>query len=394
MNRRHRLTLALLIAFTLAGLLAVALQSSQARRSADFTIDYSAASLIREGHADAVYDRQRLGPLMLRLSDNAIDPRLPFDAPLALALPLVPLTYLPLEVAFHLWQLITVGLLFLVLILLGRWLPLFPRSAWLGLLAILAFPATWSLLSEGQSSAMLLLGATLLIGAWRRDLLSLGTGGGALLAMKPHYLPVYLILLLAARRWKALGGAFFGGIVVGFSPLLAGGVTGMTSMVWSALDSGQGVIRYNESLIGTLAPLFPGPRATYVGFAIWALVLIVLGCAALLRPLTDRSGITTDISMAAVMTMAGLLFAPHALPYDLVLLAVPCWLTFALHRDGKAADPSLAWIVVGLALLLDLHASMVPLAPIAIASVIGWTLLGAFRPRSSSGAAPPVVRAA
>ena len=383
MNRRQRLTLALLIAFTLAGLLVVALQSSQARRSADFTINYSAALLIRQGHADAIYDRQRLGPLMLRLSDDAIDPRLPFDAPLALALPYVPLTFLPLELAFHVWQVITVVLLLLALVLMGRWVPLPRRALWVGFLALLAFPATWALLAEGQSSAMLLVGAALLIGAWRRDLWWLSGAGSALLAMKPHYLPVYLILLLAGRRWSALAGAAGGSLLVALSPLLAGGLAGVASMIWSALESGQGVIRYNESLIGTLAPLLPGSFATYVGFAIWVLALIGLSCLALFRPLTEGCSGTRAMTMGVLMTSAGLLFAPHALAYDLVLLAVPAWISFGLQRQRKAADPSPAWMMVGLALLVDLHASIVPLAPIAIVGLLGWTLWSA-RPQPDS----------
>ena len=110
-SRWQRLTVAVIAAFVIAGLLVVGHQSSLARRSADFTINYSAALLIREGHPRAIYQRDQLGPLMLRLSDNAIDPRLPFDAPLALALPWVPLTFLPLELAFHLWQIVTLCLL-------------------------------------------------------------------------------------------------------------------------------------------------------------------------------------------------------------------------------------------------------------------------------------------
>ncbi|HZC79748.1 MAG TPA: hypothetical protein VE258_18480, partial [Ktedonobacterales bacterium] len=78
------MAVAVVAGFLIAGLLVVGHQSSLGRRSADFTINYSAALLIREGHPEAIYKPDQLGPLMLRLSDNAIDPRLPFDAPLAL----------------------------------------------------------------------------------------------------------------------------------------------------------------------------------------------------------------------------------------------------------------------------------------------------------------------
>src|SRR5205085_2706862 len=141
--------------------------------------------------------RDQLGPLMLRLSDHAIDPRLPFDAPLALALPWVPLTFLPLELAFHVWQIVTLGLLLLALMLMARWLPLGHRA---------------------------------------------------------------LPLAIAA--------------------LLAGGVNGLLAMVWSALEAGQGVVRYNDSLIGTVSPLLPGRIPTFLGFGLWALALAALALAA------------------------------------------------------------------------------------------------------------------
>ncbi|HXN01102.1 MAG TPA: hypothetical protein VN973_04345, partial [Candidatus Dormibacteraeota bacterium] len=98
--RWQRWTIAAIAAFFIAGVVVVGHQSGRARRSADFTINYAAAMLIRQGHPDAIYQRDQLGPLMLRLSDDTIDPRLPFDAPLALALPWVPLTFLSLELAF------------------------------------------------------------------------------------------------------------------------------------------------------------------------------------------------------------------------------------------------------------------------------------------------------
>src|SRR5438552_8210689 len=158
-NRWQRWMMPVVVGFVIAGIAVVGRESSLVRRRADFTIVHSAATLIREGRAAAVYQPDQLGPLMLRLSDNAIDPRLPFDAPLALALPWVPLTFLPLELAFHVWQIVTLCLLLLSLMLLARWLPLGRGSLPLAMAALLAFPATWPLFSEGQSGARLLLGA-------------------------------------------------------------------------------------------------------------------------------------------------------------------------------------------------------------------------------------------
>lgn len=364
--RWQRLTVAVVAAFVIAGLLVVGHQSSLARRSADFTINYSAALLIREGHPEAIYQRDQLGPLMLRLSDNAIDPRLPFDAPLALALPWVPLTFLPLELAFHVWQIVTLLVLVLALWLLARWLPLGRHSLPLAFAALLAFPASWALFSEGQSSALLLLGAVLLIGAWRHDRWWMAAAGALLLGLKPQYLPAYLILLGAQRQWRTLAAALLGALAVGLSPLLAGGVNGMVAMVWSALEAGQGVARYNDSLIGTVAPLLPGRLPTYLGFSLWAVALAALAVVASRRPRAHA------IAFAALATTVAILFSPHALPYDSILLAVPAWLSFVLYRMKAIPTPAPVWMIVGLALVVDLGSPFVSLAPVALLAGLIW----------------------
>jgi hypothetical protein len=364
--RWQRLTLAVVAAFLIAGLLVVGHQSTLARRSADFTINYSAALMIREGHPQAIYQRDQLGPLMLRLSDNAIDPRLPFDAPLALALPWVPLTLLPLEPAFHVWQILTLCQLLLALMLLARWIPLGRRSLPLAIAALLAFPASWALFSEGQSSGLLLLGAVLLIGAWRHDRWWMAAAGALLLGLKPQYLPAYLILLCVHRQWRTLAAAVLGAAAAGLSPLLAGGVNGLSAMVWSALEAGQGVVRYNDSLIGTVAPLLPGRLPTILGFSLWALALAALAFVALRRPQAHA------MAFAAGATTVAILCSPHALPYDTVLLAVPAWLSFALHRMKAIPSPAPLWVAIGVALVIDLGSPFVSLAPVVLLVGLVW----------------------
>jgi hypothetical protein len=364
--RWQRLVVAVVAAFLIAGLFVVGSQSSLARRSADFTINYSAALLIREGHPQAIYKPDQLGPLMLRLSHNAIDPRLPFDAPLALALVWVPLTLLPLEPAFHVWQILTLCQLVLALMLLARWLPLGHRSLPLAIAALLAFPASWAVFSEGQSSGLLLLGAVLLLGAWRRDRWWMAAAGALLLGLKPQYLPAYLILLGAQRQWRPLMAAVLSAAAVGLSPLLAGGVNGLLAMVGSALQAGQGVARYNDSLIGTVSPLLPARLPNILGFSLWALALAALAVAA-----WRRQG-AHPIAFAALATAVAVLFSPHALPYDTVLLAVPAWLSFVLHRVKAIPTPAPFWLGVAFAVVADLGGSFVSLAPVVLLAGLIW----------------------
>jgi hypothetical protein len=364
--RWQRWTLAVVAAFLLAGVVVVGHQSSRARQSADFTINYAAALLIRQGHPDAIYQRDQLGPLMLRLSDGAIDPRLPFDAPLALALPWVPLTFLSLELAFRVWQIVTLCLLMVAMLLLARWLPLGRRSLPLAIAALVAFPATWALFGEGQSSALLLLGAVLLIGALRPDRWWLAAAGALLLGLKPQYLPAYLILIGAQRQWRTLAAGLVGAVTVGLSPLLAGGISGLFAMVWSALEAGQGVARYNESLIGTISPFLPGRLPTLLGFSLWAVALATLAVVAVRRERAHAIG------LAALATTVAIFFSPHVLPYDTVLLAVPAWLSFVLHRMNAIPTPAPAWLALAIAVVIDLGSPLVSLAPVVLLASLVW----------------------
>jgi glycosyl transferase family 87 len=384
-TRQHRLLMAVVIAFGVAGSVLVIHQSSLARRSADFTIDYAAALLIREGRPQAIYQRDQLGPLMFELSNHAIDSRLPFDAPLALALPYVPLTLLDLQTAFRVWQLTTLVLLGLAIVLLARWVPLGARAPAVAALALLGFPSTWALLSEGQPSALLLLGAVFSIGAWQRGSWRLAAAGSCLLALKPQFLPVYLMLFIVRRQWRPLAAALVATLAVALSPLLAGGIQGYRSMVWSALDSGQGVIRYNESLIGSVGPFLPGRWPTIAAFSLWAFALGGLLVIAL-----RGAGSKPAAALAIPVLAAGLLFAPHALPYDSMLLVVPAWLAFDLHRRGEIPTPVPAVFAMAAAMLIDLAGFAITLAPLVLlGSLVGYARVYRLRQQAQQQPAPP-----
>jgi len=247
-----RAMLAVAVALAAAGLVVILTQSPASRLSSDFTINYSAGVLVRQGHVAAPYDQAKLGAIMRAVApDGAIDPRLPFSLPLAAALPYAVLSLLPFEVAFRLCQLLSAALMLIALLLLQRGAPSLsspnvsnarmalkrrsrgptgPASGggkYLGLavLGVLAAVPTWGAFTEGQPTAWLLLGATMIVLALRSDTPALAAGAGMLLAVKPQYLPVYLAILFAARRWRSLGAAATGGATILLSPL-AGGAGG------------------------------------------------------------------------------------------------------------------------------------------------------------------------
>jgi len=256
----------------------------------------------------------------------------------------------------------------------------------LAVLGVLAAVPTWGAFTEGQPTAWLLLGATMIVLALRSDSLGLAAGAGILLAVKPQYLPVYLTILFAARRWRSLGAAATGGAIVLLSPL-AGGAGGLSAMVHNALSANQAVaIRLNESWIGVIGAALPTRAATMVAIALYLAVLLAL-CWLAWRRLP---------SLIAFATLAGalaVLASPHSLPHDLLILAVPVWLAIVLYRQGALPNPMPALLAIDLAVLIDLRGTDVPLGPIVMTAVVAW-YGWQFRQRAAQQRRPPIGRAA
>lgn len=373
-RRGDRWLLALVAALAFAGAVLIITQPRAARRTADFTIGYSAALLVRQGQLTGPYDQVALGAMMRRTAGPLIDPRLPFNQPLAADLPFVALSFLPFDLAFRIWQLCSLGTLLLTMLVLQRAFPLNKGAPALGLLALLAsFPA-WAALTEGQVTPLLALGAALVVWALAADAPLLAAAGGVLLAFKPHYLPAYLIILFAARRWRLLGAALGGAMLVLLSPLAAGGVSGMAAMVHNAFRANDLVsVRQSEAWIGVLGPVIPAGAASTVSVALFALGLGFLLLVAWRRPSLP--------AFAVLAGWIGVLESPHALPHDLLILAAPAWLAFRLHRDGTMPSPVVVLLLVDLALLIDQRAVGVVLCPVVmtVAMGFGWR---SFRQRS------------
>jgi Glycosyltransferase family 87 len=381
--------LAVTVALAAAGLAVILTQSPASRLSSDFTINYSAGVLVRQGHLAAPYHQGELGAMMQRMApDGAIDPRLPFSLPLAAALPYALLSLLPLELAFRLFQLLSAALMLLAFLQLQRAAPIGEGKFTLGLgiVGVLAAVPAWGAFTEGQPTAWLLLGAALIVLALRSDSPALAAGAGMLLAVKPQYLPVYLTILFAARRWRSLGAAAAGGAVVLLSPL-AGGAGGLEAMVRNALSANQAVaIRLNEAWIGVIGPALPTRVATMVAIALYLAVLLALCWLAWRRP-------PSVIGFAALAGALAVLASPHALPHDLLILVVPAWLAIVLYRQGGLPNPLPALLAIDLAVLIDLRGIDIALGPIVMTAIVAW-YGWQFRRRVERQRRPPIGRAA
>ena len=379
--------LALVVALAAAGFLVILLQPRAARLSSDFTINYSAGVLVRQGHFAAPYQQAALADTMRRVApDGAIDPRLPFSLPLVAALPFAALSLLSIDLAFRVWQIVAAALLLVAVLILQRARPLDRKAPAFAMLGLLAAVPTWTALTEGQVTPLLVVGGALLVAALSRDRWGLAAAGGALLAIKPQYLPAYLLVVLAARRWRMLLVAGVAATLVLMSPLAAG-AGGMAAMVHNALRANQAVaIRLDEAWIGVLGPALPAVAATAIAIAVYLVVLAALGLIAWRRPAS-----TTGFAVLAVAL--SLLASPHALPHDLLMLAVPAWLAVDLFFEGRLPNPIPGLLLIDLALLIDLHGVGLPLGPIVMTAVVlwyGWR----FRQRAQQHRRPPVVQAA
>jgi hypothetical protein len=392
MSRRlTRALFALVLALAAAGLMVVLTQSPASRLSSDFTINYSAGMLVRQGHFASPYRQAELGDMMRRVAGSgAIDPRLPFSLPLGAALPYAVLSLLPIELAFRLWQLITIALIVVAVLLLQRAAPTLPspggggKIAGPGLVALglLAAIPTWATLTEGQPTAWLFLGGAMVVSVLRRDSPALAAGAGLLLAVKPQYLPAYLVILFAARRWRSLAAAVAGASLLLLSPLVGGGA-GLSAMVHNALSANQVVaVRLNESWIGVIGPALPASIATAVAIILYLGVLGALLVLAWRRP-------TPVIGFAALAGALTVLASPHALPHDLLILAVPAWLAMVLYREGALPNPLPGLLAVDIALLIDLRGVDLPLGPIVMTAVVAW-YGWRFRQRAAQRRRPPI----
>jgi len=374
--QRRRLG-ALVLAFALAGVALVALQPARSRATADFTVLVSAGRLVLHGHADRVYDQAWLAPEIVRsASGAALDPRLPFNEPLAALLPFTALAALPAGLALRIWQAVSLLLMLAALMALQSAAPLGRRAPLMGMIALAASAPAWSLLLEGQVSAMVLLGAGLMVVALLRSRPMIALPAAALLAAKPQYLLPYLVVLLALRRPRALLAAVAGGGAVLMSPLIAGGLPALQAMVHNALSTDQVTpVRLSESWAGLLAAVLPASLQTPAALA-------VLGGAMLAVLAFGLARRTDPLPLLAGASWVGVLASPHCLPHDLVLLAVPTWCAAALNRQARLASPVFGVIASDLAVLLDeLHPGL-PMAPLVMTVVLAVYAVG-FRRRSS-----------
>lgn len=333
----------------------------------DFTVFYTAATILREGMGHQLYDPHVQYEIQKKFTSDIASRHaaLPYIHPPFEALIFLPLTWLPYAQAFLVWDLLNAIALCGVALLLRRnvdWLRLIP--VWEFVIGSLAFFPVFSCFFQGQDSILLLLLCAFGFNALKSDADFRAGCWLALGAFKFQLIvPMVLLMVIWKRRLAAAG-------------FLA--VCALLALASIGLVGWQGLLHYPTyvlqianapSLGGVPAEILPNlrglllgwswPIADAVGNAAVALISIALFLFAATRNgSTHAYGLELQFSQAIIMAV---LIGWQTNIHDLSLLVLP--LVLIVEYSVRTASPKQA-------VRFDL---MLPVLPILISPL--WILL-------------------
>ena len=273
---------------------------------------------------------------------------LPFLAPAWVALLAVPFELLGTDIGGRAW--ILFGLICLVV---GLYLATRPRPPTAILPAFAAVPTALMMLNA-QVDGIVALGLGGAIALWSRPYLA-GLTLGLTLTKPQLVLPLGVALILA-RKWRVIAGWATAGAALLASTLLVnpGWVFEWLGQTRSTVQTGA-----REIDLPHLAVLFPN-QVQGIALAF----LTAIGIAAILALAWRRRGEFQPA--AAILIAGGVLAAPHALPADLVLVA----LALAIWGEVRWHE----WL--GLSIVALVTALAPPQVPTVVGVLaVGWVCL-------------------
>jgi hypothetical protein len=275
---------------------------------------------------------------------------LPFLAPAWVALVAVPFELLGTDIGGRLW--ILFGLACLAA---GLWLAVRPRSPTAILPAFAGVPTALAMLNA-QLDGIVVLGLGGAIALWSRPYVA-GLALGLTL-MKPQLVLPLGVALVLARRWRVIAGWATAGVAL-LAPTLALNphwIFDWLAQTRSTVQSGA-----REIDLAHFAVVFP---SSLQGAALAVVTLIAIG--AVLALAWRRRGEFQPA--AAVLIAAGVVAAPHALPADLVLVA----LAMAVWGQARWYE----WLGLSVVALITALAAP-PVPAIAGVAAVAWVCLRA-----------------
>jgi alpha-1,2-mannosyltransferase len=359
------------------------------RRGPDFLTHYTAGRLVLAGDARHLYD----APVQAAAQEAAINAPLDhqslFLLPPAAALLFVPFALLPYSVAPALWAVLTVGLMAFSLHLVWPLSPLRGRvPAGLAALALVGtYPVGMNLVG-GNNAALWLtiyaLGARYLL-TGRAVAAGLVLGFGAL---KPQLFLAVPVLLLAQRRWQALGA--FGGVaalLAAVSLALIGPAGAREYVAVLTSDTYRSEVAIPNAWRMLSLPAFV--RGVVPGANDLITVAIVIGGLVLLGWAVHRAPLPAAFAASVLVSVA---IDPHCFLYDGMVLAVPI-----LLLAGGLGWGAPSWVLAALWLLTWAVPFRTPPEPGSVGAV-PWAVLpllalviAALRDAKTAGESPPAV---
>lgn len=328
----------------------------------DFSSFWMGASLLREGAGGRMFDpgiqygfelnlRHQLAITDFIGSDTGFNPypNLP-----SLALLYVPLTFMPIPVAYVIWWAISFASF-----VVGISLPLRHRKYGRSFAVVmLSFVAVTTSMFEGQPYGLFLLSFSL-------SLLALRSGrgflGGLLLGLfwlKPQYAVLFPLVFLLKRRWRELAGT-----------LVTGAFVGVLSIVLVGMDGVIGFLRLLQDIGGFSYPwVDPWAMVNWRSLLLnlWpsisdeagSVLVLVLGAATVLAALSVWRGNWDATSprfarQMLVTVLAVTLASPHSHIHGAAFLLPPLALSLPAVDDDVPAGKMWA-ALVALGYLLSL----------------------------------------
>ena len=294
----------------------------------DFSIFYTAGTIVHQGLAGRLYDTALQFTIQRQFASQVFirQGALPYNHPPFEALIFAPLASLSYPTAYVLWDLVNLVMLAALPFLLRPYVPLLQRKSivfwWL---ASLAFFPVFAALLQGQDSIPLLLLFCLAYIAFRKNQhFAAGCWLGLGLFRFHLVLPLILILLLH-RKGKTLMGFLLVAVVLG---LVSVEVVGWKEAlhypvyVWgieNSTGSTTSLIAAMPNLRGFVHMFIPWTPRVEIAVSFVSAVLLLLTS---LRWDDSTTGRRFDLSVS-LATVATVILSYHVLAHDLCLLLLP-----------------------------------------------------------------------
>lgn len=354
----------------------------------DFTIYYTAGTMVRQGMGHRLYDDRTQFEVQKQFAPQVATRlgALPFNHPPFEALLFVPITWLSYRAAYLLWTLVNLGMLATLLILLRPYVPVMTAwsvPAWAGV-SLAFFPIFFALL-QGQDAILLMFLYGLTFVSLKKERLFSAGAWMACGLFKFHLVLPFLFLLLIQQKTFQRSRR----ILLGFA--LVGALLGAVSIAAVGLQQMIAYPRYVLGLEATMArgAIMPSDMPNLRG-ALYLLasnvrffgVLVVAFSALLFLVATwnarSQDGQAADLQFAMAV-FATVLVSYHALESDLCVLAIPVLLLAGwLNETSGSRTWRRLTILSSLAVLLFSPLHLILIMRYSRLAYVGWAVLMGF----------------